>query len=156
MSVRASSITLLLLASIEIFQNYMNQQNCWERSYTWSGNLQQQQHLQTKANDQEDLLEMNMSDALDRICGTSSIESLPGKKINLQSTAPTMGWIFLSIVTKWVSEIVTISTSFLSHKYGIFYWFVSLYLIMFLSNLSKKSYNTKEQRTLFPRISYKI
>ena len=29
-----ASITLLLLASIEIFQNFMNQQNCRERSYT--------------------------------------------------------------------------------------------------------------------------
>ena len=47
---------------------------------------EQQLHQTTKANDQreavdEDLLEMNMSDALDRICGTSSLESLPGKKL---------------------------------------------------------------------------
>ena len=47
---------------------------------------EQQLHQTTKANDQreavdDDLLEMNMSDALDRICGTSSLESLPGKKL---------------------------------------------------------------------------
>lgn len=41
-----------------------------------------------KANDQhatqpdhQDFEEMNMSDALDRICGTSSLESLPGKEL---------------------------------------------------------------------------
>ena len=43
------------------------------------GNLQLQQR--PKANDQhpQHLEELNMSDALDRICGTSSLENLPGK-----------------------------------------------------------------------------
>lgn len=34
---------------------------------------------EAKANDHQQLEELNMSDALDRICGTSSLESLPGK-----------------------------------------------------------------------------
>ena len=49
------------------------------------GNLPVAPHQKRpKANDQnhhpaQDLEELNMSDALDRICGTSSLENLPGK-----------------------------------------------------------------------------